>query len=633
MIKSIATVSLSGSLEAKLWAIADAGFEGVEICESDLLTYPDSARVVGGIMRDNGLSCIAFQPFSDFEGMPSALRRRAFDRAEHKFDVMTELDTDLLILSSNVSVESLADRARIVADLRELAERAAARGLRIAYEALAWGRHIWDHREAWSIVQEANHPALGLALDTFNSLAREMPIESLRAINPRKIFLVQVADAPMLRMDPLAWSRHFRCMPSQGDLPLVEYVATLVQSGYNGVLSLETSNDRFHAGSTAGIAVDGMRSFVYLQEQVSDRLQSDQKKTLPDRVQCLGVEFIEFCTNEAESKPLGELLRTLGFTPAGKHRSKAVTRWVQGDINLVVNCETEGFAGTFDTVHGTSVCAIGLRVVDPLSALERARKLLIGAFFQPVRRDEYNIPAVRGVGGSLLYFMSTHFAANIWQSEFVPIAEPEASAGAGLVRVDHYTQATPYEEMLSWQLFYVSLFNVSRTAEIEIDDPAGVVLSQAVQSDDGLLRVVLNGSASTRTLASRFLNNYVGAGVQHVAFLSADIFETANKVRALGMEFLPIPENYYADLAARYGLEDAYVKNLAEYNILYDRDVNGEYFQLFSRAFAKRFFFEIVERRGYGSYGVANSAIRLAAQSRYRADSPTPLPKHTKTSA
>jgi 4-hydroxyphenylpyruvate dioxygenase len=633
MIRSIATVSLSGSLDTKLWAIADAGFDGVEICESDLLTYPDSARVVGGIMRDNGLTCTAFQPLSDFEGLPASLRKRAFDRAEHKFDVMAELDAGLLIVTSNVSPDSLPDRARIADDFRELAERAAARGLRIAYEALAWGRHIWDHREAWAIVQAVNHPAFGLALDSFSSLAREVPIESLRAVDPKKLFVVQIADAPLLHMDPLAWSRHFRCMPSQGDFPLVSYVKALVEVGYEGVLSLETSNDRFHAGSTAGIAVDGMRSLIFLQEQVARELQPDRSTQFPERVQCRGVDFIEFCASDEDAKPLGQLLHSLGFHPAGKHRTKAVTRWVQGTINLVINCETEGFAGTFDKVHGTSVCAIGLEVADPLSALERARQLLISAFYQPVSPDEYNIPAVRGVGGSLLYFISPHLAANIWQTEFAPLPAAAPESGAGLERVDHFTQATPYEEMLSWQLLYVSLFDVSRTAEVEIDDPAGVLLSQAVQSDDGLLRVVLNGSAATRTLAARFLTNYVGAGVQHIAFATSDIFATASKVRALGMEFLPIPENYYDDLAARFGLEEALVERMAEFNILYDRDAHGEYFQLFSRAFAKRFFFEIVERRGYSAYGAANSAIRLAAQSRYRGDKPTPLPGKRTTSA
>jgi 4-hydroxyphenylpyruvate dioxygenase len=624
MLKSIATVSVGGTLEAKLWAIAEAGFEGVELFENDLLIYPDTPRVVGGIMRDQGLICTAFQPLRDFEGMPAQARQRIFDRAERKFDVMQELGTDLLIVSSNVSPESLGDRARIIDDFSELGQRAAARELRIAYEALAWAKHISDHRDAWAVVKAVDHPAVGLCLDSFNSLALDVPIDSLRWIDVAKIFHVQMADSPSLTMDTLALSRHFRCMPGQGDMPLVEYLATLQEIGYDGVLSLEIFNDSFHARSTTDVAIDGMRSLTFLEEQAHQRLHPDGAPMLARRVSCRGIEFLEFCASEEEAPLLGELIGTLGFVPVGRHRRKAVTRWLQGGINLVVNCETEGFAHTFDAVHGASVCAIGLRVADPVAALDRARQLLISSYLQAVGPGEFEIPAIRGVGGSLLYFMSDQNVAQIWDTEFIRIDGAHLSEGAGLQRIDHVTQAMQYEELLSWLLYYVALFDVRKTAQMEISDPVGLVLSQAVQAGDGRFRVVLNGSSSAQTLASRFLRTYAGAGVQHIAFATDDIFATAARVRALGMQSLEIPENYYDDLAARFGLKQPTVERLAEFNILYDRDAAGEYFQLFSRAFAKRFFFEIVQRNGYQGFGTSNTEIRLAAQSRYKAESPKP---------
>jgi 4-hydroxyphenylpyruvate dioxygenase len=628
MLNSIATISVSGTLEAKLWAIADAGFEGVELFENDLLIYPDTPRLVGGLMRDHGLVCTAFQPLRDFEGMPPQTRQRVFDRAERKFDVMQELGAELLIVSSNVSPDCLGDRNRIVEDFRELGMRAAARGLRVAYEALAWARHVGDHRDAWAIVKAVDHPAVGLCLDSFNSLARAVPIDSLRWIDVGKIFHVQIADAPSLSMDPLALSRHFRCMPGQGDLPLADYVATLKEIGYDAVLSLEIFNDRFRAGSTAGVAVDGMRSLLLLQEQVDQRLSPRAPRLLPPRVSCQGVEFLEFCASEEEAPLLGELLRTLGFVEAGRHRRKAVTRWRQGDINLVVNCETEGFAHSFDAVHGASVCAIGLRVDAPQAALKRARKLQISSFSQAVGPGEFEIPAIRGVGGSLIYFVSNENAASIWDTEFTALAPAEQCTGAGLRRVDHITQSMQYEEMLSWLLYYVCLFDVSKSAQVEIADPVGLLLSQAVESTDGRWRVILNGSAAAQTLASRFLRAYAGAGVQQMAFATDDVFATAAKLRAAGMEFLPIPANYYDDLAARFGLEQSLLERMTEFNILYDRDADGEYFQLFSRAFAKRFFFEIVQRSGYRAYGASNTDIRIAAQSRYKADPSVPVASH-----
>ncbi|TLY82582.1 MAG: sugar phosphate isomerase/epimerase, partial [Gammaproteobacteria bacterium] len=182
MLMSIATVSISGSLDAKLRAIHDARFQGVEIFENDLLSFGGSAPDVGALMRDLGLTCTCFQPFRDFEGMPEPQRRRAFERAERKFDLMHELGASLLLVCSSVSPASSNDRGRIVDDFRELGERAGARGLRIGFEALAWGRHVADHREAWSIVREADHPAIGLILDSFHSFARNIPIDSLREI-------------------------------------------------------------------------------------------------------------------------------------------------------------------------------------------------------------------------------------------------------------------------------------------------------------------------------------------------------------------------------------------------------------------------------------------------------------------
>jgi len=180
-----------------------------------------------------------------------------------------------------------------------------------------------------------------------------------------------------------------------------------------------------------------------------------------------------------------------------------------------------------------------------------------------------------------------------------------------------------YEAMLSWLSYYLSLFAVSKTGQVEIDDPFGLVYAQAIESADRNFRIVLNSSATAQTLSSRFLHGFMGAGVQHIALQTQDIFSTAASLRKYGAQVLPIPPNYYEDLQTRFDLEPAFVNRLAENNILYGREGEGEYFQVFLRAFAKRFFFEIVQRRNYQSYGFANAAIRIAAQSRYRSDART----------
>src|SRR5690242_10836984 len=169
--KSIATVSLSGTLPEKLEAAAAIGFDGVEIFENDLLTFDGSPADVRSIAENLGLAITIFQPFRDFEAMPEPQRSRNMDRAERKFDVMQALGTDLVLVCSNTHAAAIDDDARAAADLAEMAERAHHRGLRVGYEALAWGRHVnrWGH--AWKIVQAANHASLGLIVDSFHTLA------------------------------------------------------------------------------------------------------------------------------------------------------------------------------------------------------------------------------------------------------------------------------------------------------------------------------------------------------------------------------------------------------------------------------------------------------------------------------
>jgi 4-hydroxyphenylpyruvate dioxygenase len=169
--KSIATVSLSGTLPEKLEAAAAIGFDGVEIFENDLLTFDGSPHDVRAIAEGLGLAITIFQPFRDFEAMPEPQRTRNLDRAERKFDVMQALGTDLVLVRSNIHPSAIDDDSRAAADLAEMAERAKRRGLRVGYEALAWGRHVNRWRQAWKIVQTADHEALGLIVDSFHTLA------------------------------------------------------------------------------------------------------------------------------------------------------------------------------------------------------------------------------------------------------------------------------------------------------------------------------------------------------------------------------------------------------------------------------------------------------------------------------
>jgi 4-hydroxyphenylpyruvate dioxygenase len=619
MQTAIATVCLSGTLTEKLEAIAAAKFKGVEIFENDLLGFNGTPADVRRMVGDLGLQIITFQPFRDFEGLPEPQRAKAFARAERKFDLMHELGCDLLLVCSNVSPDALGGIDRAAEDFHELGERAARRSLRVAFEALAWGRHINDYRDAWEVVRRAGHPSVGLVLDSFHTLARETPLRAMHSIPRDRIFLVQLADAPLLDMDYLSWSRHYRCFPGQGELPVDAFMEALQATGYDGLLSHEIFSDRFRAGSARSVAIDGQRSLVFMLDELRRRTGVPVKglPELPPRGKCLGVEFIEFAMDETAAAKFEALLTGLGFARAGTHKRKAVTRWKQGGINIVVNSEKEGFAHSFNITHGSAVCAIGLRVDDAAATVERAVKLLDQPFRQAVGPGELDMPAVRGLGGSLVYFVDERSGGptGIWDVDFDP-AIGEARGDAGLVRTDHISQSLHDEEILTWLLFYTSLLGLDKTPVRNVVDPGGIVQSQVVSTRDGALRLVLNASQSQRTLASRFLNEMFGSGVQHIALATDDIFATAAQLRANGVELLPIPENYYDDLEARTDLSEAEIARLRESQILYDREGPAEYFQIYTTTFENGFFFEIVERRGYAGFGEVNAPIRLAAQTR-----------------
>ncbi len=620
MKTSIATVSISGNLKEKLSAISDAGFDGIEIFENDFLTFDGPPREVAKLVRDFGLEISLFQPFRDFEGMPKPNRARAFDRAERKFDVMQELGTDLMLVCSNTAPQALGGIDRAADDFCELGARAARRGLRVGYEALAWGRHINDHRDAWEIVRRADHPNIGLILDSFHTLARKIDPNSIRAIPGDKIFFVQLADAPLIDMDLLYWSRHFRNMPGEGDLDVVGFMGAVAATGYDGPLSLEIFNDQFRGGSPRFISIDGYRSLVYLMDQVA-KLEPDLKiepVKMPDQIPVNGIEFIEFSANETEAEELATILHTLGFNHRGKHISKDVELWRQGDINIVLNTDRDGFAHSSYIVHGTGVCDIGLSVADAKATVQRAQALGADIFTQPVGPGELEIPAIRGVSGGILHFVDNKSSLkDLWEKEFSLQQTPAATGDCGLKSIDHIAQTMNHEEMLSWVLFYTSLFKTTKLPVVDVVDPAGLIRSQVIENASGSLRLTLNGVENNRTFAGQFISRRFGSAVQHIAFTCADIFTTAAALKTRGFQPLQISPNYYDDLDARLALGDPLLNQLRRNNILYDRDENGAYYQFYSQIYGDGFFFEIIERQGdYKGYGATNAQFRISAQKR-----------------
>jgi 4-hydroxyphenylpyruvate dioxygenase len=391
-------------------------------------------------------------------------------------------------------------------------------------------------------------------------------------------------------------------------------------TGYDGVVSLEVFNDQFRGGSPRTISVDGHRSLLYLLDQVkrTEPSVAFSVPAMPDRIAVSGIEFIEFAADQREAGELGGLLRQLGFRRAGHHIAKDVELYRQGGINIVVNSEPEGFAHSCYLMHGTSVCDLGLKVEDAAATVERARALGADLFEQPVGPGQLKIPAIRGVGGGIMHFIDDGSdLGRVWEIEFDPVEDSQAPAEVGLLSIDHIAQTMRYEEMLTWLLFYTSIFRTHKTPMVDVVDPAGLVRSQVIENAEGSLRITLNGAENRRTLAGRFITESFGSAVQHIAFHTGDIFATWERLTDGGFEPLEISPNYYDDLGARFALDGELLERLRAANVLYDRDEHGEYFQLYSPNHGEGFFFEIVERRGgYGGYGAANAQFRIAAQKR-----------------
>jgi 4-hydroxyphenylpyruvate dioxygenase len=631
--KSIATVSISGTLAEKLDAIAAARFEAIEVFENDLIQFRGTPRDLRAMAADRGLGIDLYQPLRDFEGVADAEFERNLARAERKFDLMETLGAPMMLVCSNVSPSAIADDARAAAQLYALAERAARRNLRIGYEALAWGRHVSHYEHAWSIVAKADHPHLGVVIDSFHILSLGDDPAPIATIPGDKIFFLQMADAPRLAMDVLQWSRHYRCFPGQGQFDLARFLEYVLIAGYTGPLSLEIFNDVFREAPNRRTAIDAMQSLLYLEAQTRERLareaatdaqsgaaQALQRVALfdlPKPPRLDGVAFVEFAVDRDSEKALGAFLETLGFLRAGRHRSKEVSLYRQGNINLVLDAEPDSFARAHFDEHGPSICAVSLTTDDSVRAQNRAMALNCPRFDSRIGPREQKIPAIRAPDGSLVYFVAAELGSGALYEIDFDLRARSSSEGidVGLTRIDHIALGLPVEALDTWILFYRAVLGMEPGDSLELSDPYGLVRSCGVATASRAVRVVLNVSQSRSTETAKAVTTQGGATVHHIAFACADIFATMEALVARGACFVPISVNYYDDLLARFDLPEVTVGQMSRLNVLYERSADGEYFHAYSEPFAGRFFFEIVQRAGgYDGYGALNAPARIASQ-------------------
>ncbi|KQP70251.1 4-hydroxyphenylpyruvate dioxygenase [Microbacterium sp. Leaf288] len=607
MRTSIATVCLSGTLDEKLAAASLAGFDGVEIFEPDLVASPHSPEQIRGRAKELGLTLDLYQPFRDFEGVGPELLEQNLRRAEAKFALMNRLGIDTMLLCSNVATARSGDEQLAAAQLCQLGDAAERYGVRVAYEALAWGRFVDSYEAAARIVRLADHPRIGICLDSFHILSKGHSPEAIETIAADKIFFVQMADAPLLSLDVLSWSRHHRLFPGEGGFQLGEFMAHLVRTGYDGPVSLEIFNDTFRQSDPVATAIDARRSLRWLEHETAmslgdrggGRAARMSTRRLPEVAQPADVNYVELRT--AALPALRQLLSQLGFHSHGRHRTKNVELWSQGDARIVLGAPDR-------QSRQPTVAGIGLSVADPAPALRRAEDLFAPEVPREQGAGEETLVGVRAPDGSEVFFGAAGGTEPGWVSEF---GTADDAAGPDLIeRVDHINLAQPWQHFDAAVLFLRSVLDLHAEASTEVAAPVGLVRSQVLHSADGVVRVALNlvpsGAADDAILP------------QHIAFAASDVLSLARAARERGFTPLDIPANYYDDIGARYQIETALLDELRELNVMYDHDESGEFLHFYTGPIGT-VFLEVVERRdGYSGYGALNAPIRLAAQYQHR---------------
>ncbi len=320
-----------------------------------------------------------------------------------------------------------------------------------------------------------------------------------------------------------------------------------------------------------------------------------------------GFEFVEY--TGPDPAQLGALFERMGFVAAARHRSKNVTLYRQGDVNFILNAETESFAQAFARLHGPSVCAIAFRVKDAAHAYERAIKLGAKPVHGKVGPMELNIPAIEGIGGSLIYLVDRYAEHTIYDVDFVPLISEKSPAGVGLTAIDHLTHNVHRGRMGLWAEFYERLFNFREIRYFDIEGQLTGLRSKAMTSPDGKIKIPINESADDKSQIAEYLEAYHGEGIQHIALASGNIYSTVEALRRREVGFMAVPETYYEAVDARLPGHGEDLARLRRDQILIDgapAQGQGLLLQIFTDTVIGPIFFEIIERKGNDGFGEGN---------------------------
>jgi 4-hydroxyphenylpyruvate dioxygenase len=319
-----------------------------------------------------------------------------------------------------------------------------------------------------------------------------------------------------------------------------------------------------------------------------------------------GFEFVEYTAPDPTELRL--LFGKMGFPAIAKHRSRNVTLHRQGDINFIINAEPDSFAQGFARTHGGSICAMAFRVKDAAFAYKRA--LDLGAKPGPLSAGpmELNIPSIEGIGGSLIYLVDRYGERSIYDVDFLPIEQRDVDAGgSGLTLLDHLTHNVKRGNMAVWAGFYEKLFNFREIRYFDIEGKVTGLISKAMTSPCGKIRIPINESQDDRSQIEEYLREYKGEGIQHLALATNNIYGTVDTLRSRGVIFQDTPDTYYEGVNARVAGHKEDLAELQKRSILIDGSVkDGILLQIFTANVLGPIFFEIIQRKGNEGFGEGN---------------------------
>ena len=328
-----------------------------------------------------------------------------------------------------------------------------------------------------------------------------------------------------------------------------------------------------------------------------------------------GFEFIEYAAPDPAA--LGRLFEQMGFSAIAKHRAKNVLLYRQGEISFIVNAEPSSFAQSFARVHGPSICAIAFRVADAAYAYRKCVENGAWGVEAHPGPMELNIPAVKGIGDSLIYLVDRYTGApagggtnvSIYDIDFVPLpgADPHPK-GAGLTYIDHLTHNVYRGRMEEWASFYERLFNFREIRYFDIEGKLTGLKSKAMTSPCGKIRIPINESSDDKSQIQEYLIDYRGEGIQHVALGTADIYATVESMRERNVVFQDTPDTYYDALATRLPGHREDTARLQKNRILLDGAPAKDemLLQIFTRPAIGPIFFELIQRKGNQGFGEGN---------------------------